>query len=125
MYVWKAQENGYRQVHSHPPKPIEVSASDSQTTSATHITSSSKFCIFLGRYDDYDLTQGITTVKVCHDGGENGLGSFPRLNGSNILKGSDDASQASSRWASTFSIVLMAAHNPEVLSDLSKVSALN
>lgn len=58
------------------------------------------FCVCARKddgYDDYDLTQGITTVKVCHDGGENGLGSFPRLNGSNILKGSDEGSQASSR----------------------------
>ncbi|XP_064117461.1 mucin-2-like isoform X2 [Macrobrachium nipponense] len=58
------------------------------------------FCVCAKKddgYDEYELSQGITTVKVCHDGGENGLGSYPRINGSNTPRGSDEASEASSR----------------------------
>lgn len=58
------------------------------------------FCVCAKKddgYDEYELTQGITTVKVCHDGGENGLGSYPRINGSNTPGGTDEASEASSR----------------------------
>ncbi|XP_037780407.1 flocculation protein FLO11-like [Penaeus monodon] len=58
------------------------------------------FCVCARKddgYDEYELSQGLTTVKVCHDGGENGLSSYPRINGSNTPKGSDEASEASSR----------------------------
>lgn len=58
------------------------------------------FCVCAKKddgYDEYELSQGLTTVKVCHDGGENGLSSYPRINGSNTPKGSDEASEASSR----------------------------
>nr|XP_045601566.1 serine/arginine repetitive matrix protein 2-like isoform X2 [Procambarus clarkii] len=58
------------------------------------------FCVCAKKddgYDEFELTQGITTVKVCHDGGENGLGSYPRINGSNTPRASDEASEASSR----------------------------
>ncbi|KAK8735598.1 hypothetical protein OTU49_005452 [Cherax quadricarinatus] len=58
------------------------------------------FCVCAKKddgFDEFELTQGITTVKVCHDGGENGLGSYPRINGSNTPRVSDDVSEASSR----------------------------
>ncbi|XP_042239127.1 PHD finger protein rhinoceros-like isoform X2 [Homarus americanus] len=58
------------------------------------------FCVCAKKddgYDEFEMSHGITTVKVCHDGGENGLGSYPRINGSNTPRASDEASEASSR----------------------------
>ncbi|XP_076043309.1 uncharacterized protein LOC143026572 isoform X2 [Oratosquilla oratoria] len=48
-------------------------------------------------YEDYESTIGVTTLKMCQDGGENGMRSFSQLNGSHTPRASDEASEASSR----------------------------
>lgn len=55
--------------------------------------------LFNFSYDEFEVSQGITTVKVCHDGGENGVSLIPRINGSGTesLKATDETSEASSR----------------------------
>ncbi|KAB7495251.1 hypothetical protein Anas_10264 [Armadillidium nasatum] len=51
-------------------------------------------------YDEFEVTQGITTVKICHDGGENGVSYIPRIAGSGTesMKATDETSEASSRY---------------------------
>ncbi|CAL4121783.1 unnamed protein product, partial [Meganyctiphanes norvegica] len=50
-------------------------------------------------YEEFDHHHdgGVTQVRICHDGGENGLHSFHRLNGSHSPRATDEASEASSR----------------------------